>query len=57
MPLVRKMNSKVPMPFMKRTMPEWMPNRMGTSTDAPNMAKTCWMLRGTSCAGGTFSST
>ena len=37
------MKSKVPTPFMNKTIPELMPKRRGTKTEAPNMANTCWM--------------
>ena len=42
---------------MKRTIAGLIPNKNGTSTDAPNMANMCWMLRGIKRLKGTFSST
>ena len=57
LPLVIRMNSSVPMPFMNSTIAGLMPNINGTSTDAPNMANMCWMESGTSSRGGTLSST
>ena len=55
MPLVMKMNSSVPIPFMNSTIAGLMSNINGTSTDAPNMANICWMDSGTSRRGGTLS--
>jgi len=55
--LVTRMKSRVPSPFMKRTTAGLIPNRKGTSTDAPNMANMCWMLKGIRSRKGTLSST
>ncbi|KAF5040560.1 hypothetical protein DSECCO2_532130 [anaerobic digester metagenome] len=47
----------VPMPFMSSTMAGSILNRVGTSTEAPNMAKRCCRLNGMPWSNGTFSST
>ena len=39
------------------TFPAQVLNRIGTSTEAPNMANRCWRLRGMPFRIGTFSST
>ena len=56
-PLVINMKSSVPIPFISSTVPGFIPNSIGTSTDAPNIAKVCCRLNGTSILNGTFSST
>src|SRR5690625_6596656 len=40
------MKSKVPIPFIKRTVDGLMPNRIGTSTVEPNIANKCCKLSG-----------
>ena len=40
-PLVIRINSKVPMPFMRSAMAGLIPRIYGTRTDALNMAKVC----------------
>jgi len=56
-PFVIQIKSSVPTPFISRTMLGLMPNRIGTRTDAPNIAKTCWMDSGIILARGSLSST
>ena len=57
LPLVMRMNSSVPIPFMNSTIAGFILKMNGTSTDAPNIANICWMDSGTSRRGSTFSST
>ena len=56
-PLVIAINKSVPTPFINSTMAGLIPNKKGTSTDAPNMANICWMLNGIKSPRGTLSST
>ena len=50
------MNKRVPTPFINNTIPASIPNKIGTNTDAPNIAKVCCKLSGINHFNGTFSS-
>ena len=54
---VTTMYSSVPTPFMKSTVAGLILNRIGTRTDAPNMANKCWRLKGNDSISGGRSST
>jgi len=56
-PFVIKINNNVPIPFIKRTIPGLTLNRIGTKTEAPNIAKVCCKLKGISIEKGTLSLT
>ena len=56
-PFVTKIKISVPTPFISNAMAGLIPSKYGTSTDALNMAKVCWMLRGMPRFRGTLSST
>ena len=49
------MKMNVPMPFMRRAMDGLIPSMYGTSTEALNIAKVCWIESGMPLLSGTLS--
>lgn len=54
---VIRMNNRVPIPFINKTIPGFTLNNIGTKTDAPNIANVCCKLSGNNSAAGTLSLT